>query len=304
MSAGKLLITGATGKLGQIVMSYLLDTLKVAPGQLIATSRNIEKLDALKAQGVEVRAADFADPDSLQKAFSGADRLLLISMDTVGERDKLHANAVKAAEAAGVQHLVYTSMPSANDSPVVFAFEHEATEKAIENSTIPGWTILRNNWYFENLPEFFAATLQTSMWLTAAAQGKVAQISRVDLGKAAAIALASAQTGKSVVTLNGPESLTVDEMADKIDAVLGTTTQVIHLSDEALRSQFETFQLPQEIIAMTTSLDKHNRENRSNGTSEAFEALTGFAPQTFESWLIENKAQLLEIARPGTLQAS
>jgi len=213
----------------------------------------------------------------------------------IGERDRLHTNAVKAAEKAGVKHITYTSMPSADTSPVVFAFEHNATEQAIASSTISHSTVLRNNWYFENLSEFNASTLQTNVWMTAAAQGIIAQISRKDLALAAATALVKAPEGKRTLTLNGPESLTNDEMATMIDSVLGTNINVMHVPDEEFKTQLESYNLPEGVVALITTMDIHNRNNYSAGTSNEFETLTGCKPQSFTAWLKDNRNTLMAV---------
>ena len=297
MSDRKLLITGASGKLGQQVIDYLLNDVNIAASQLIATTRNAASLTELAEKGVDVREADFSNPASLEAAFAGADNLLLISIDAIGQRSELHRNAVLAAQNVGIKHLTYTSMPAADTSPVVFAFEHEATEKAIADSQISDWTILRNNWYFENLAEFFASTLQTQAWLTAAKEGKTAQLSRLDLAYAAAASVAKALTGKQTLTLNGPESLTTEDMAAKINQALGLNIQVIHQSDEELKAQLESFGLPEGIVALVTTMDQHARGAFSDGNSQEFEMLTGRKPQNFSQWLETNKAMLSQIAQ-------
>ncbi|GAL18106.1 NADPH:quinone oxidoreductase 2 [Vibrio maritimus] len=253
-------------------------------------------LSSLSEKGVEVREADFSDAQSLETAFKGAERLLLISIDAIGQRSELHKNAVRAADKAGVKYISYTSMPAADKSPVVFAFEHEATERAIAESSIHDWTILRNNWYFENLPEFFGNVLQTGTWLTAAGQGRSAQIARNDLAYAAAASLAKGQVGQQTLTLNGPNSLTMDEMVALINKELATNVTVAHMSDEAYKSQLESFDLPGGLVAMLTTMDIHGRENYSDGMSSDFETLTGRKPKSFAAWLKDNREMLLSIA--------
>ncbi|WP_274010367.1 NmrA family NAD(P)-binding protein, partial [Escherichia coli] len=76
----------------------------------------------LAAQGVQVRAADFDDPQSLPAAFAGVGRMLLISTDRLdrpGYRAEQHGRAIAAAEQAGVGHVVYTSMPKPDNSPLL-----------------------------------------------------------------------------------------------------------------------------------------------------------------------------------------
>ena len=149
-----LLVTGAAGHLGQRVLHHLVDTLRVPGNRIIATTRKPESLSAWAVKGVVVRTADFENTASLTDAFRGAGRLLLISTDAIdrpGRRLAQHKNAIDAAVQAGVSHVVYTSMPEPEGSPVVFAPDHAGTEAALAASTLPGWTVLRNHWYFQRV---------------------------------------------------------------------------------------------------------------------------------------------------------
>src|SRR5688572_21563060 len=117
------LVTGAAGHLGRRVLHHLLNTLGVPASRTIATTRRPESLAEWAARGVAVRAANFDDPGSLVAAFQGASRLLLISTDTLdkpGHRVIQHRAAIDAAAKAGVDHVIYTSMPSPETSLVLF----------------------------------------------------------------------------------------------------------------------------------------------------------------------------------------
>ena len=65
---GPLIVTGASGHLGQLVIKELLDTHKVQPSKIIAVSRSVDKLADLKQKGVDVRAGDFNDANSLKRS--------------------------------------------------------------------------------------------------------------------------------------------------------------------------------------------------------------------------------------------
>src|SRR5436190_8513588 len=123
-----LLVTGASGQLGRRVVELLLEK---GASSIIATTRTPEKLADFAARGVVVRPADFDDPDSLARAFAGAERLLMISaqiFDLEGTRLRQHLNAVRAAGAAGVKHAIYTSLVNpGSESPILLAPDHAGT---------------------------------------------------------------------------------------------------------------------------------------------------------------------------------
>ncbi|TKB51666.1 NmrA family NAD(P)-binding protein [Ferrimonas aestuarii] len=288
------LVTGASGKLGQGVVAELRKLLPAS--QIVVSGRSQEKLAHYAQQGIETRVADFADSNSLEAAFTGIDAMLLISADAIGSRTELHRNAIAAADKAGVKHLVYTSMPVPNSSPVTFAHEHQASEQAIELSQIPSWTIVRNNWYFENLLELQSANL-AGHWLTSAAGGKVAHIGRNDLALAAAKALVSPASGKRTLTLNGLESLTVDEMVATLNRHTALAIETVHVSDDSFVEKLKGFGLPEAIAQMSVSFDRHGREGHGEGSSDEFEALTGRKPMSFEQWVMENKVALEAAAK-------
>lgn len=291
----KLLVTGGSGKLARKVIDILIETKHIDPKQLITTTRSPEKLKDLTEKGVEVRQADFNQVESLENAFKGADRLLLTSTSEIGSRVAQHTNAIKAAENAGLQRVIYTSMPNADRSAISFAPEHAETEKALKSSSLKSWTILRNNWYFENYLEMQADIFKTGIWMTAAGSGKIAQISREDLALAAATALLSDSPENQVITLSGPESLTVDQMAEQIEKVVGKKIQVVHVSNEDYRQKLISLQIPQEFVNVLGSFEQHNHDNMSDFSSAEFEALTGVQPKSFNLWLNDNKGQISEI---------
>ena len=289
------LVTGASGHFGQLVIENLLKTHKILAAKIIATTRHPEKLAALAALGVDVRAADFDKTDSLVAAFKGATRLLIIStdaMDRPGRRLEQHLNAIAAAEKAGVAHVIYTSMPKPETSAVLFAPDHLGTEKALAGSSLKGWTVLRNNWYFENLFFSVPQALKSGSWYSAAGQGKLAHVSRADQARAAAAALASNDSSKAIYTLTGAKEYTTDEIAKLASAATGKPLTVVHVPVEGLIQGMVGAGLPEPMAKLFASFDANTAQGGLSGVTGDIKKLTGTEPRAFEEWLKENAKAL------------
>jgi NAD(P)H dehydrogenase (quinone) len=297
-----LLVTGASGHLGRAIVNHLLDTQKVAPASIIATTRNPANLADLASRGVIVRAADFDDPASLENSFKGADRVLIVStgeLDLKSDRRlKQHQSAVAAAKAVGVSHLLYTSMPNPEPgSPVLFAGDHYGTEQAIKDSGIP-YTIFRNGWYQENLFMALPHAISSGKWYTSAADGRVAHGARDDMAAAIAAGLASGSKESRIYTLTGPQAHTTSEIAALVREVTGKPLEVIQLPDEALTEGVKAAGLPEDVARIIVSLDANTRAGRIAEATDAVEKLSGRKPRTLKQFLEANKTALTGPARP------
>ncbi len=286
------LVTGANGHLGRAVINHLLTSYNVPAGRIIAVSRDVTRLADLKAKGVNTRAGDFNDAAGLTKAFSGATRALLISTDSFvpGERQTQHANAVKAAEQAGVDHVLYTSMPEPDTSAVLFAPDHLTTEKALVASGLKGWTVLRHNWYFENLFMSLPNAIKSGTQYSAAAQGRTAHIARDDLARADAAALVSDRNGKTTYTLTGATSYTIDEIAALVSKAAGKDLKVVHVSAEDLVQGMIHAGLPEGTARLFASFDVNTAQGGLAGVTGDYKTLTGLEPSRFEDWVQANGA--------------
>lgn len=293
--SGPILVTGASGHLGRRVLDHLLETLKVPAGGIIATTRKPAALADLAALGVTVRQADFEHPDTLAAAFAGARRLLLVSTDTLdrpGVRLVQHENAIEAATRAGVEHVVYTSMPRPEGSPIPFAPDHLGTEQALAASPL-GWTVLRNCWYFENLFLGLRHVFATGKWYTSAGDGRIAHIARDDTAHAAAAALvAETRAQNGIYTLTGAEAFTTAEIARLVGETAVRPIDVVQVSDEALVQGMVAGGLPEGVARLFTAFDTNTRMGRVAAITDDFRALTGVEPQRYGAWLAANRAAI------------
>ena len=214
-----ILVTGASGQLGRLVITSLLE--KTAASNIIAAVRNPEKVADLAEKGVQVRQADYNDVASLVTAMQDVEKVLLISSSEVGQRTAQHSNVINAAQQAGVSLLAYTSILNADSSPLILAQEHVATEKLLAESGVP-YVLLRNGWYSENYTMGVATALQYGV-VGCAGDGKLATAARADYAAAAAAVLVKDGQAGKVYELAGDNAFTLSEYAAAISKVSGKT---------------------------------------------------------------------------------
>lgn len=206
-----IIVTGATGALNGATVDHLLS--RVPAEEVTVAVRDVRKAQRFADRGVQVRRADYADPDRLLSAFAGADQLLLVSSnDPAADAVALHRNAIDAAVAAGVGRLLYTShQGAASGSPFSPARDHAATEQLLAQSGIP-WTSLRNGFYAHSLT-WLAGPWRETGTIVVPADGAVSWTARGDAAEAAAVILASDGAYDGPVTLTASAAPTFEEIA-------------------------------------------------------------------------------------------
>jgi NAD(P)H dehydrogenase (quinone) len=268
----KILVTGATGKLGTQVVEALLKT--IPSSQLAVSVRNPEKTEGLKARGVEVRHGDFDRPETLDSAFAGIDRLLIISTDgDIETRIRQHTNAVAAAQRAQVGFIVYTSIVNASESKLFLAPVHRVTEEAIIQTGIP-YSFLRNNWYLENEIGSIQGVLAGAPWFTSAGNGKAGWALRQDYAEVAAAVLAGNKHENTIYELSG-KLMTQEELVSVIGTVLGKEVPVQQVDDAKYAEIMIGAGVPDFVIPILVGIQKGNREGALEIESNDFEKLLG-----------------------------
>ena len=195
-------ITGASGHLGRKTAELVLDRLD--PGDVVLLTRTPEALADLADRGAAVHRADFDEPQSVRDALGGVERMLLISGVELGHRVQQHRAAIDAAQAAGVRHVLYTSIPNpVPENPAGVVPDHAATEAALEASGL-AWTFLRNNLYAEYQIPTATQAIATGQLVTNAGSGRTAYVSRDDCAAAAAAVLTSAGHENTAYDITGP----------------------------------------------------------------------------------------------------
>ncbi|NOU94357.1 NAD(P)H-binding protein [Paenibacillus sp. LMG 31456] len=268
----KILVTGVTGKFGSIVIETLLETV---PAENLAVSvRNPEKAESLRARGVDVRHGDFDQPETLDKAFTGIDRILIVSTDGDNEtRIRQHATAVAAAQRAKVGFIAYTSLGNASENPIFLAPVHRATEEAIKTTGIP-YSFLRNNWYLENETGSIQAVLGGATWLTSAGPGKVGWATRRDYAQAAAAVLGGEGHENTVYELSG-KPITQEELVSILAGVLDREVPVQQVDDATYASIMSSAGVPEPVVPILVGIQSAIRDGALEVESNDFQKLLG-----------------------------
>ncbi|TGA92544.1 NAD(P)H-binding protein [Streptomyces sp. MZ04] len=248
-----IVVTGATGKLGRLVIDGLLAA-GVPAGQTAAVVRDKEKAAPLAARGVELRVADYNAPESLTGAFAAGDKVLLISGNEMGQRVAQHGAAIDAARAAGVALLAYTGVLGGPDADFDLAAEHKATERLILDSGLP-YTFLRNGWYHENYTENLAPVLEHGAVVASAGEGRVASAARADYAAAAVAVLTGEGHQGKAYELSGDVAWSLSEYAAEIARQSGEDISYAHVPAEQNLANLTGAGVPERFAAILVDVD-------------------------------------------------
>lgn len=280
MAARNLLVSGASGKLGRLVLEHLIPL--VGADRIVATTRNPDQLAAFAERGVDVRSADFDDEASLVAAFQGIERLLIISTSTFdrpGHRLEQQSRAIQIAERSGVRHVLYTSVVRAGDkTPLILGQDHVATEGVLEASTL-GYTFLRNNWYAENFEGDARHALQAGVVAQASGEGKVGWVLRDDCALAATHALADGFEGRRALDITGPEALSQSDLARILGEVSGKQIAATPVPSDVRQQILVGAGVPAPFAPILVDAEERIKEGWLDVVSGDVQALTGKAPR-------------------------
>jgi len=237
-------VTGASGAFGTMVTQLLLE--KLPAEELILVTRKPDSLAHLAARGAQVRYGDFDKRESLDAAFAGGKRLLLISTLDVGERRRRqHGTAVAAAVGAGVQHIAYTSSVGIHPrSPAFVVADHLYTEELLRRSGI-AYTVLRDSQYAEVLATMIAPmAVASGKWVSSAGEGCMAFVSKKDCVAAAAGVLTTSGHEGATYEITGPQLLSFRDAAAIAAEVSGRPIEYVVVSHEEKQAQFDAAGIP------------------------------------------------------------
>ncbi|MFG2592968.1 SDR family oxidoreductase [Streptomyces sp. NPDC048438] len=267
-----IVVTGATGALGRLVVERLLDT--VPAHQVVAVVRDKEKAAPLAARGVELRIADYDRPETLAGAFRAGDRVLFVSGSEPGRRIPQHAAVIDAAKEAGVAQLAYTGVLGGPEADFLLAEEHKATEQLILDSGLP-YTFLRNGWYTENYTANLTPVLEHGAVVANAGDGRVASATRADYADAAAAVLTGEGHLGAAYELSGDVAWSLAEYADVVAAAAGKEIVYKNVPAPVHQEILVGAGLPEPFAAILVDVDEAIARGLLAGTSGDLARLIG-----------------------------
>lgn len=282
-----ILVTGATGHFGKNAINFLLQK-GVQAASIAALVRDEAKAAALKEKGIELRKGDYDDYPSLVAAFTGVDKLLLVSGSDIANRSAQQANAVKAAKEAGVKYILYTSFERKNEtasSPIAFvAKAHIETEEAIKATGIV-YTIFRNNLYTDYIPVFIGEkALETGVYWPAG-NAKLAVVAREDMAEAAANVLTSSGHDNKEYIIANTEKITFNDVAETLSNITGKALPYISPSQDEYKAALTTAGVPEMYINMFAGFAEAIKQGEFDSNQTDLERLLGRKPISTAAFL-------------------
>jgi len=256
-------ITGATGQLGRLAVAAI----KARGGEALSLARDPSKAPA------PARAFDYTKPETFG-ALQGVEVLVLISSNDFNDRAGQHKAVIAAAKAAGVGHIVYTSVLKGDGSPMLLAADHIATEAALKESGLPH-TVLRNGWYIENYLGGVEGALAHGAMIGSVGEGRVSGAARADYAEAiAAVVLDRAKLGR-VYELAGDSAFTIAELAAEVGKAAGKPLAYVSLPPADYAKALEGFGLPAGFAAVLADSDDQASRGALFDESRTLSALIG-----------------------------
>lgn len=274
-----ILITGATGNIGQELIPLLLET-----GQSIRVfvrdERKVSHLDPC----IERATGDLNNPDSLITAMQGVERVFLVTFEK--QQD---INVIEAAKRAGVQHIVKLSTLEATEHKIKVGKWHFEREELIRTSGLD-WTFLRPGMFMSNSIEWWSASIrgQGSVFFPGGKKGKVAPVDPRDVAKVAVLALTQPGHSKQAYELTGSELFTIGEMVQIIASVLGKPIQYVAIPPIAAKLFMLKSGMDKTLVNALMEMLASLRKNEGAIVTDTVQRVTGYAPRKFEAWCREH----------------
>ncbi len=278
---GKILVTGATGNIG----SQVVLRLKEKNLEVIAGVSSLSRAGRFSKQSFDSAILNFAQPETLETAFDGVDRLFLL-LPLVEPMGDWGLRVIAAAQKAGVQFILRSSGLGAG-GPIDFELGqvHGRIDQALMASGL-SYTIVRPNSFMQNYINFFGGMIkdQRSIFLPQG-QGRISLIDVRDIAAVDAEILASPKNHlQKIYDLTGPEALNNEEIARIISRVIGKPIAYVDIDEPTARQALAQLGMPEWNIRLMEGLNRRIKLGMTAEVTHWVRTIAGRQPMTFEQF--------------------
>ncbi len=289
--AGKILVTGATGSVGKVLVNEIVKRGK----EVRAGIHTPDKYDYIKTSGVEAVPLEFGDFATIDKALQDIKSLFLIT-PIAREEVEFARRMIDRARMWGVEHIVRLSMLNADDMPgTQFTRWHRLAESYIEESGIP-YTFIRPNAFMQN----FLRYIQPSGSFIAMPldNQKVSYIDVRDIGAVGAEVLMG---GKDffgcTLELTGPDAITMDDVTNALSSEIRSHIGYVSISEDTARHIFESIGTADWMAEGLLELYNMQREGNNSIVTSTIEDILDRKPIPFDKFTRDNMNVFIAIVK-------
>jgi uncharacterized protein YbjT (DUF2867 family) len=283
----KILVAGAQGQVGRQVVRALRD--REAAVRILV--RNAERKDKLPA-GVEVAVGDFDDAKSLDAALAGIERLFM-ACSPIAELPRLEGNVYQAAERAGVELVVKSSILGADPEAIPFRAIQGEAERSLAATGL-AHVVLQPNYFMQNVVSAAKTMGSQGVYEDAAWGARLSMTDVRDVGDVAAVVLSGHGHHGKTYHLTGPEALSGEDVARIASEVTGRVIKAADLDPAEQRRRFASYGVPEWVNAALESLYADYRASGTSGyaarVTNDVSRLTGRPARSLADLLRENAA--------------
>ncbi len=279
-----ILITGATGQLGRVVIETMLK--KIRANQIAALVRNENKAADLQKKGINIRVGDYDDTASLNKAMQGIEKVLLISGGNAKNGLEQHQNVVDAAKKAGVKCVAYTSrcLTDKNTSVNGLMKRHFATEDYIKESGL-NYILFRNILYMDSMVFFLGEKVFNTGIYLPAGDGKASFALRSDMGEAIGNVLAENDCDNKIYDFTGTDAYSFYDVADALTELSGKKVTYTPVEPETYQTHAKQRGVPEFVIGMVTGFMTDIKNGQEEKVSPDMENMLRRKPASLKEGL-------------------
>lgn len=277
-----ILVTGANGTVGSLVVRQLVEA-----GQKVRVLVRDASKAARHGGEVEVAVGDLARPETLGPALAGVEKVFLLSTGP----EPLEINAIDAARAAGVRHIVkFSSMGFGPERDALrIGHWHRAVEAHLAASGV-AWTVLLAGGFSSNALGWAPTLKAQGLAFAATGDGRVAVVDPADLAAVAVAVLTRPGHEGRRYELTGPEALSFAEQVALIGGAVGRPLRFMDVPPAAARDAMSQAGMPAPLVEGMLEVMARIKAGGAETVSRDVEQVLGRKPRTFAAWAEANAA--------------